>query len=256
MKKAILAILLAGLIMAVYAQNGVVKELSGTVELKPAGASVFTPAAAGARISADTVISTGFKSTALVEVGSAVITVRPLTRLTLTEITASQGAETVNMNLQAGRVRVDVNPPAGTKASLTVSSPSATASVRGTSFNIDTMSVSVREGTVAFKGNTGYTVQVGAGSFSAVSAYSVAAVPQSNSSAGLVPSGPAGYDATATGTTGGTGVVSPSSPPVTPPVNPPPVKPPANNPPVTPPGGGGNTGGNETGGVDIPITYK
>jgi len=230
MKKAILAILLAGLVMAVYAQNGVVKELSGTVELKPAGAAAFTPAVAGAQINADTVISTGFKSTALVEVGSAIIAIRPLTRLTLTEISASQGAETINMNLQAGRVRVDVNPPAGIKASLSVTSPTATASVRGTSFYFDTMSVSVLEGTVAFKGNTGYTVQVGAGSFSTVSAYSVATVPQTNSSSGLVPSSPAGYDATTTGNTGGTGVVSPTpSTPVNPPVNPP-VTPPVNPP--------------------------
>jgi hypothetical protein len=244
MRKAILAILLAGFIMAVYAQNGVVKEISGTVELKPAGASAFTPAAAGSRINADTVISTGFKSTALVEVGSAVITVRPLTRLTLTEISASQGAETVNLSLQAGRVRVDVNPPAGTKASLSVSSPSATASVRGTSFYFDTMSVSVREGTVAFKGNTGYTVQVGAGSFSAVDTYSgVAAVAQSSGSTGLVPSSPVGYDAVATGTTGGTGVVSPPSSGPSGPGGP-------SNPSEPTPSPG------ETGTVTIPIIYN
>jgi hypothetical protein len=257
MRKAILAILLTGLIMAVYAQNGVVKELTGTVELKAAGAAAFTPATAGTQISADTVISTGFKSTALVEVGSAVIAVRPLTRLTLTEISASQGVETINMNLQAGRVRVDVNPPAGTKASLSVASPTATASVRGTSFYIDTMSVSVLEGTVAFKGNTGYTIQVGAGSFSVIDTYSgVAAGAQSSGGTGLVPSSPAGYDATTTGNTGGTGVVpgSPSepSPPVNPPVNPPPSG--GNN------GGngwsGGGSGGTNTGTVNIPITYN
>jgi len=243
MKKAILAILLAGLIMAVYAQNGVVKELTGTVELKPAGAASFVPAAAGAQVNADTVVSTGFKSTALLEVGSATIVVRPLTRLTLTEINASQGAETINMSLQAGRVRVDVNPPAGAKASLSVSSPSATASVRGTSFYFDAMNVSVREGTVDFKGNSGYTVQVGADSFSAVNAYSVAAVAQSNGSAGLLPSSPAGYDQTASGPTGGTGIVG------TPPTPNTPNKPPTGN---TPGGGGAPS----TGGVSIPITYN
>ena len=259
MKKAILAILLAGAIQAVYAQNGVVKELSGTVELKPAGAASFVPAAAGAQVMADTVVSTGFKSTALLEVGSAIIAVRPLTRLTLTEISASQGAETINMSLQAGRVRVDVNPPAGAKASLSVSSPSATASVRGTSFYFDTMNVSVLEGTVAFKGNAGYTVQVGAGSFSAVNAYSLAAVAQSNGSTGLAPSSPTGYDQATSGTTGGTGAsnVPPSEP------NVPDEKPPTGKPPSSGGGGGGTSGGNtpggntpSTGGVNIPITYN
>ena len=273
MKKAILAILLAGLIMAVYAQNGVVKELSGTVELKPAGAASFVPAAAGAQVRADTVISTGFKSTALLEVGSAIITVRPLTRLTLTEISASQGAETINMSLQAGRVRVDVNPPAGAKASLSVSSPSATASVRGTSFYFDTMNVSVREGTVAFNGNTGYTVQVGAGSFSAVNSYSAAGGAQSSSSTGLVPSSPTGY-AQATGTASGTGGGSSPSSPSTPDGNKGGGNTPGGNTPggISPGGstpggnipggtqGGGNQGGGgstpSTGGVNIPITYK
>jgi len=262
MKKAILAILLAGTIMAVYAQNGVLKELTGTVELKPAGATAFTSAAAGTQINADTVISTGFKSTALLEVGSTVIAVRPLTRLTLTEITASHGAETVKMNLQAGRVRVDVNPPAGTKASLSISSPTATASVRGTSFYFDTMSVSVREGTVAFKGNTGYSVQVGAGSFSAVDAYSVATVAQAMR--GLAPSSPVGYDQAVAGNTGGTGVASaPPSEPNVPNEKPPTGKPPSGGDGGERPGGntdntpGGNTpGGNpSTGGVKIPIMY-
>ena len=71
------------------------------------------PARIGDQVSEDTVVSTGFKSTALIEVGSALLAVRPLTRLTLTEISASAGNETLNVNLAAGRVRVDLNPPAG-----------------------------------------------------------------------------------------------------------------------------------------------
>jgi hypothetical protein len=207
MKKAILVFLLvviSGLNFGVFAQNGVIKEFTGMVELKPAGTANFVPATAGAQVRQDTVISTGFKSSALLEVGSALITVRPLTRLTLTEITASQGTETLNLSLQTGRLRVDVNPPAGAKASFTVVSPTATASVRGTSFFFDTMNVRVREGTVAFKGNSGYAVQVPAGSFSGVGAYSVAVVAQNNNSAAVMPSSPVGYDESTTGTTGGT----------------------------------------------------
>lgn len=234
MKKAILAILLAIAIQAVFAQNGMVKELSVTVELKPAGAASFVPAATGAQVMADTVISTGFKSTALVEVGSAIIFVRPLTRLTLTEISAAAGTEPLNVSLQAGRVRVDVSPPAGAKASLSVSSPSAAASVRRTSFYFDAMNVSVREGAVAFKGNTGYTVQVGAGSSGAVDAYSVATVALSNGSTGLVPSSPAGYDQ-ASRTIGGTGIAAKSNPAPTPTPTP---------------------SGPTTGGISIPITYN
>jgi hypothetical protein len=214
MKKTVLVFLLVtiiGLSPGVFAQNGVIKELAGTVELKLAGAANFVPARAGAQVKQDTVISTGFKSSALLEVGSALITVRPLTRLTLTEIAASQGTETLSMSLQTGRLRVDVNPPAGAKASFTVVSPTATASVRGTSFFFDTMNVRVREGTVAFKGSAGYTVQVPAGSFSGVGAYSSAAAAQNNAGASVMPSSPVGYDAATSGTTGGTGA-APSAP--------------------------------------------
>jgi len=244
-KKAILAILLAsGLSFCVFAQSGVIKEISGTVELKAAGASAFTPAAVGSQVRADTVISTGFKSTALVEVGSAVIAVRPLTRLTLTEISASASTETVNMSLQAGRVRVDVNPPAGSKAALTVSSPSATASVRGTSFYFDAMNVRVREGTVAFKGNAGYTVQVKAGSTSVIDSYSIATPAQSSANtAAVVPPPPVIYDPGTTGMTGGSGVVStPKEPDPPKPPTPPTV------PPTTPPGGG-------NGGFGVDVEY-
>jgi hypothetical protein len=213
MKKAILVFLLvtmSGLSLGVFAQSGVIKEFTGTVELKPAGAADFVPATAGAQVSQETIVSTGFKSSALLEVGSTIITVRPLTRLSLTEITALEGTELVNVNLHAGRLRVDVKPPAGTKSSFTVISPIATASVRGTSFFFDTMNVRVREGTVVFKGNAGYTVQVPAGSFSGVGAYSMAAVAQDAVSAAVTVSSPVGLDE-ATGTPSVT-VTAPSGP--------------------------------------------
>ena len=149
--------------------SGTVREISGTVEIKPPGAADFAAASIGDSLTEETVISTGFRSTALVELGSAVITVRPLTRLTMLEISTSDGVENLNVNLQAGRVRVDVNPPAGTRASMSVSSPSATASVRGTEFWFDGKNLSVGEGSVDFRGRRGNNVTVNAGSVSGVS---------------------------------------------------------------------------------------
>jgi hypothetical protein len=146
----------------------VIRELSGEVELKLAGATAFTTARVGDEVSRNTIVSTGFKSTAIIEVGSSVINVRPLTRLSLAEIQSSAGTDTLNVSLQTGRVRVDVKPPAGTKANTTVQSPSSTASVRGTSFEFDTVKLTVREGRVAFKGVSGPTSMVKAGETSSV----------------------------------------------------------------------------------------
>jgi len=195
MKKAVFALLLAGIAMLGFTQTAVIKDFTGTVELKLSGSSNFIPAAVGVEVAQDTIISTGFKSTALVQAGSAVITIRPLTRLTLTEIQASQGTETLNMNLQAGRVRVDVNPPAGSKASLEIASPAAVASVRGTSFDFDNMNLHVDGGTVLFTGKWGYQLTVQAGRNAMVGASGTASWVQP----GVV------YDNTAA-PTGGTGV--------------------------------------------------
>jgi len=90
------------------------------------------------------------------------------------------------MNLQSGRVRVDVNPPAGTKASLSISSPTATASVRGTSFEFDTRNLRVNSGTVIFMGKWGYQVSVQEGRTSVVTASGTAAAPQAASGGGSV----------------------------------------------------------------------
>jgi len=185
----VLSILCTGI---VFAQNGVIKEVSGTVEIKRAGSAVFVPAKAGDQLAADTVVSTGFKSTALVAVGSSVITVRPLTRLALSELASSAGTETINVALQTGRVRVDVDPPAGTKTTMTVRAPNATASVRGTSFDFDTKNLQVHEGTVAFQGSKGGIILVSAGSASTIQPDGKVENPIETNAAALLPPPPAG----------------------------------------------------------------
>jgi hypothetical protein len=131
--------------------------------LKHSSSSSFAPANPGDIVREDTLISTGFKSSALIEAGSVQIIVRPLTRLSFTEIRSSATTETLNVKLQAGRVRVDVSPPAGTKASMTVSSPTATASVRGTTVELDTRSLNVIEGKAVYSSAYGIIIFVGAG---------------------------------------------------------------------------------------------
>jgi len=198
MKKVFFVVLMMCAAFAVFAQNtsrltGVIRELTGEVELKPAGATAFTPARVGSEVAQNTVVSTGFKGTAIIAIGSSTITVKPLTRLTLSEIQESANAENVNLNLQAGRVRVDVKPPEGTRANFTVQSPSATASVRGTSFDFDTLNLNVFEGTVAFAGGSGVTVPVAAGFASYVGTMGSAANPQETKREGLHPLPPVGF---------------------------------------------------------------
>ena len=243
MKKTVIAFVLMLAALNAFAQNRVVKELSGQVELKSSGSAAFVAAKAGDIVNQDTVVSTGFKSAALIEVGSAVIAVRPLTRLTLTEIKATSGSESLNMSLQAGRVRVDVNPPAGAKASMTVSSPSATASVRGTSFEFDTRNLQVISGNVIFKGVRGVSTLIATGFNSTTDQKGSAVNPLAFGAAAYKPQMPAGSQPNASPApiVTGSGEEKPTSPSTpTKPGNP--TKP--TNPGTTkPPGGGGdNTG--------------
>ena len=192
MRKAFLTAILMSAAVCVSAQSGIIRELIGDVELRPAGAAAFTRASAGSAVAQDTIVSTGLRSTAIIEIGSATLTVRPLTRLSLAEITAAAGTENISVNLQAGRVRVDVRPPAGTMASFTVQSPMAVASVRGTSFEFDAHSVTVHEGSVSFRGDRGAQVMVRAGGESTVAVGGRAADPAQTIFQNLSPSLPVG----------------------------------------------------------------
>jgi len=198
MKKVLLVVFMMCAGIAVFAQNGnritgIIRELTGEVELKPAGASAFTPAKVGSEVEQNTIVSTGFKGMAVIEVGSSTITVKPLTRLSLSEIQENSGAENLNVNLQAGRVKVDVKPPEGTRTNFTVQSPSATASVRGTSFDFDIKNLKVIEGTVSFTGKSGMQVSVSGGFSSYVEKRDTAADPYDVKRKELEPLPPVGY---------------------------------------------------------------
>ena len=211
MKKTFLAAFLMACALHAFAQNGVVRELSGEVELRHVGSAEFVPAELGSAVALDTVVSTGFRSSAIIEIGSATLTVRPLTRLSLTEIRDAAGAENTSVNLQAGRIRVDVRPPAGTTANFTVTSPSSTASVRGTSFEVDARSIRVLEGAVNFRGVSGVPVMVHAGGESVVGVGGRTADPMQNIFQALSPPMPVGA-----GVSGDVVLVAPLVPPVSP----------------------------------------
>jgi hypothetical protein len=152
----------------VHAQT-VIREITGTVEVKAPGSSAWVQATVGMELAQETSISTGFKGTAVVAMGNSRITVKPMTRLTLEEIISTAGGnEQVDLFLQSGRVRAEVTPPSGGKTDFTVRSPTVTASVRGTLFEFDTINLNVIEGRVLFFSTTGSLTPVRAGETSTV----------------------------------------------------------------------------------------
>jgi len=170
-KKSALLILLLAAAVSVYAQNptAVIKELTGTVEIKTGDSTDWVSAKTGDVIRKDTIISTGFRSSAIISVGSSTLTIRPITRLSLAELLSQNDTETININLNTGRIRAEVSPPSGGRANFTVQSPAATASVRGTEFEMDPVSIQVISGEVSYapmasgQGQHGRSVTVSSG---------------------------------------------------------------------------------------------
>ena len=188
MKRSIFLGLFIFLAVYAYSQAGIIRELTGDVELKAAGASAFTVARQGSTVARDTIISTGFRSTAIITIGSTEITVRPLTRLTLAEIQSAADTETVNVSLQTGRVRVAVNPPAGTRANTTVQTPSATASVRGTEFGMGVDNIDGSSGKTSYSSNSdGLSQSITSGFGSETDNVGGAKNPNENHTSGTLP---------------------------------------------------------------------
>ena len=152
MRKVIFLILFACLSIYVFAQSqtAVIREMSGEVEIKRSGSSNWVNAKQGDVIDRQTIISTGFRSSAVIAAGNSIITVRALTRMSLEELILTNETETVNINLNTGRIRVEVNPPAGGRTDFSVQTPEAVASVRGTEFEMDTVSLQVIQGNVSY----------------------------------------------------------------------------------------------------------
>jgi hypothetical protein len=198
MKKTCISLALLILSATAFAQEGTLHDIVGTVELKHPGAASFTAAKNGDTVGKNTIVSTGFKSHARIAAGGSSIYVKPLTRLNFDELVRTQDTEQVNLSLHAGRVRVEVKPPAGTKSEFTVRSPSATASVRGTEFDFDSFTVTVSGGTVAYSGLSGRPREVGAGGSSAIDTVrGRAADPIETTVAALLPPSPPGSDSSA-----------------------------------------------------------
>jgi len=130
-------------------ERAVIKSVPGKVTiLKPGG--TWQTASADTVISAGTTVSTGFNSTALLDLGSSEISVKPLTRMKLSDLIKQEGTVKTSLELTVGRVRATVKPAEGLTHDFTLRSSVSTASVRGTDFEYDGETLTVFDGDVLF----------------------------------------------------------------------------------------------------------
>lgn len=164
MKRYLLTVAIAlALAPVLFSQaQAVVKEFKGKVEIKASGGD-WQPVKAGMKLDTGASISTGFSSTALLDLGTSTLKVAPLTRMQLVELIARQGSVSTTLALKVGKVNAEVKTAQGLRQDFTLKGPQATAAVRGTEFEFDGVSVKVINGLVFFTNTQGQGRGVGAG---------------------------------------------------------------------------------------------
>lgn len=134
--KKIIALCACILVLAssAFALTGKIVSVSGKVEVQ--NGSRWMALSAGDELDAGAVISTGFKSEAILKIGESVITVKALTRLTLETLYEQNGDNASSVYLDAGSINASVRSEEDKRVSFKVKTPAVTASVRGTDGDI------------------------------------------------------------------------------------------------------------------------
>lgn len=169
MKKILILTMLAFFAGSLWAAAPTVKilSLSGKVEIKVPG-GVRSAATEGMDIPLKSSISTGFNASMVFLFNKNKISVKSLTRMTLEDYVEKENTEATSLKLATGKVRAEVKSTDGRKVDFTVTSPVATASVRGTTFEFDGTRTEVIEGMVEVFNERGESVRVGGGETSRV----------------------------------------------------------------------------------------
>ena len=136
-KSIIKAIILAALFTStpLFATEATVVSVIGKAEVKTE--NQWIPLRKGDKIYTGDVISTGFKSEITFKIDASIVTVKPLSRVSIDEISENKNLTKTQLFLDAGSIKADIKAPEDKRASFKVTCPSATASVRGTAGEFD-----------------------------------------------------------------------------------------------------------------------
>lgn len=168
MKHILVVLLLVLSLGLVTAQSATIQSVTGRVEVQTRGSSTWAAASAGTQLPVGATISTGLRSSAVVQIGGATVQVQALTRMTLDELIQQQGSTRTELSLPVGRVRAEIQSQDGLQQEFRLRSPVATAAVRGTSFDFDGQNLEVLTGAVQVSNNQGQSTEVVQGESSTV----------------------------------------------------------------------------------------
>ncbi len=133
-KKILVAAVMCCVFASLAAMEVKVVEVSGKVEVQRD--NKWVAVVKGDILPAGSVISTGFKSEAVLSFDETVIKVKALTRLTIEQLFEKDGDKASSVYLDTGSISADVKPAENKRVGFSVKTPAATASVRGTSGDV------------------------------------------------------------------------------------------------------------------------
>lgn len=134
MKKIFIALIIAVFTMSVYGLEAKVVSVEGKAQVQRTNGWVDLKP--GMRLAKGDLVQTGYKSQVLVTLtGSnenSKLTIGPLSRLTIEQLTETSAGDKTSVHLATGSVKSEIKKTQDRRAGYTVRSPVATASVRGT----------------------------------------------------------------------------------------------------------------------------
>ena len=133
-RKILFAALLCCVMASLCAMEVKVVEVTGKVEVQRD--DKWIAVSKGDILPPGSVISTGFKSEAVIAFDETVIKVKALTRLTIEQLFEKNGDKASSVYLDTGSISADVKPAENKRVGFSVKTPAATASVRGTSGDV------------------------------------------------------------------------------------------------------------------------
>ena len=131
MKKAFIFGTLLAACACLFALDAEVVGLEGKAQVSANGTS-WSPISVGSKISQGSTIQTGFKSSLQLKFKGSLITLDPMTRIKIDELSDKDNTDNAVVSMKIGGLTSNVKKIEDRRAGFTVKGPAATASVRGT----------------------------------------------------------------------------------------------------------------------------
>lgn len=138
--------------------NATVDSVSGEVQVSRNKGKTWRALGGNEWLSAGDVVSTGFDSEATIKFGYGTLTVAPMTQFTVVEYLGKADFQKAKLFMNVGRVEARLTKPDNMRADFAVTTPTASASIRGSAMSVAYSEEQEMTTIHAIEGNTYYSL--------------------------------------------------------------------------------------------------